>query len=225
MRLFFMVLWVGVLWAQSTPVVQQPKDTTQAEKKAAAAVSASDKATLLQQAGTEPVPSELDAVVKPSEKEGIPEQKPGEVEVHKKAAAAKALDALVVKLNQYWQASYNRDYAKTYPLYIQAYRDRIPLKNFLSHRRGDVQKYEIEKVTLYGDSCAYVSMRLGMKTEFMDFNKFAVRQYWTLVDGEWFLYENPGGKALFQRKSQQVANPCPLPDALKPKPKKQAKKI
>ena len=225
MRLLCLVVWVGALWAQSTPARQQPNEPTKAKETSSQTVKASDKAALLQQAGQEPVPGTLDAVVKPSEKDGIPEQKPGEIAVHEKAAAAEAADALVARLNQYWQASYNRDYAKTYPLYIQAYRDRVPLKNFLSHRRGDIQKYEIEKVTFWGDSCAFVSMRLGMKTEFMDFNKFAVRQYWTQVDGEWFLFENPGGKALFQRKSQQVANPCPLPDALKPKPKKQAKKF
>ncbi len=174
-------------------------------------------------------PSAMPEVVKVSgEKETMPLQKPEKVVVVEEGKAAEAVDALVGRINDYWQASYNRDFAKTYPLYIKAYRDRVELKAFLSHQRADIQNYQIESVSVWGDSCAYVLVRMAMKTEFMDFNKFPTRQVWTLVDGEWFLYENPGGKALFQRKSQQIETPCPLPEALRPKAKnaeKQAKNL
>ena len=231
--LVFLLLSASLAFAQTTEAPKKAADgakdqaaaTAKSADKDQAAAKPADKAAMLQQAAAGQVPGALDEVVKPAEKSGIDAQKPGKVIVHEKGAAADALDGLVAKLNAYWQASYNRDYGKAYVLYMQAYRDRVPLKTFLSHRRGDVHQYKIESVAVWGDACAYVTMRLEMKTEFMDFSNFAVRQYWTLVDGEWFLYENPGSKALFQRSSQQVPNPCPLPEGLKPKPKKQAKKF
>lgn len=215
-------------------LAQDPVPATQkvAPKNAPQATTTPDqknKAAQLNQNMPGENPPALPAVVKaPEAKEALAQVKPEKVTVVEEGKAAEAVDALVARLNEYWQASYNRDYAKTYPLYMQAYRDRVDLKSFLGNQRADVQDYEIESLSVWGDACAYVVVRIGMKTEFMDFNKFPTRQIWTLVDGEWFLYENPGGKALFQRKSQQIESPCPLPEALRPKAKnaeKQAKNL
>lgn len=221
------VFSLALLAQDPAPTTQQvapktaPQATTTPEQK--------DKAALLMENVPQAGPEVMPTVVKASgEKEALAFQKPEKVVVVSEGKAAASVEALVARLNEYWQAAYNRDFAKTYAFYMKAYRDRVDMKTFLSHQRADIQDYQIDSVNVWGDSCAYVVVRMAMKTEFMDFNKFPTRQVWTLVDGEWFLYENPGGKALFQRKSQQIESPCPLPDALRPKAKnaeKQAKNL
>ena len=137
-----------------------------------------------------------------------------EIMVLAEGLASQNKDSLLNQIEKYWLHYQTNDWSKLYRMYVDDFRNAMPLQEFEECNRAVVLDYKLKYIKFWGDKCAQVKTSLNMTSEVMPLKNLPLKQYWVLEEGTWKIFEDPYLSRLAPlRKQKPVEPPCTLPQA------------